>query len=97
MYCWMMGGPLHPARIAAVFLNGIMKEENDNGENGSGFSYFPTFVARVTCISSSHIFILQILDVTTPEWRKTTRRMIDQSTRKEDRKNPRNDICKKRL
>jgi hypothetical protein len=41
MYCWMMEEPLHPARIAALFLNGIMKEENDNGENGSAVHTSP--------------------------------------------------------
>jgi hypothetical protein len=35
MYYWMMEEPLHPARIAAVFLNGIMREENDDGKNRS--------------------------------------------------------------
>jgi hypothetical protein len=71
-YHIFLDDPSNPTRIAAVFLDGIMREENDEGRNGSGFSYFPVFVARVICISSSHRFILQILVVITIWWKKTT-------------------------
>jgi hypothetical protein len=70
-YSWIREEPLNHARKAAFFLNSIMRKENDDGENGSGFSWFPSFVARVICISSSHRFILQILIVITIAWRKT--------------------------
>jgi len=62
---------LNPGRKAAVFLNGTAKNEKDDYEQRSGFSFFPSFVAGVICISSSQRFILQILIIITIAWRKT--------------------------
>jgi hypothetical protein len=64
-----MEEPLNPAGKATVFLNGIMRQEHDDGENGSKF--FPLMCGKGNLYISRHRFILHILMVITLAWRKT--------------------------